>query len=417
MSKVVSGGNPAATVTGLVIQELDANRNLVFQWRSWDYFNISDSYSDLLSSVVDYVHGNSLDADTDSTLIISSRNMNEVTKINRLSGQIIWRLGGKNNEFTFENDTRHFAGQHSAIKQKNGNLTLFDNGLGLDPQYSRGIEYEMDETGKKVKLVHEYRHVPDVFANISGNLQRLDDGNTFIFWGPAIDHSKQFIDEFNQTGNLIFEAKFDSTIYPTYRVYRSLWEPKSFTFSTDTLTFTQPIQNAPVYHKFAIKNNSNREIIITSAHNKNLGFYVNDLPLTIEAGSEDSCTIIFPSFTAGKISDNIIFCQETDSTLVTRSLFVSVNNILGTGIENLLQSDFKVGPNPGKGEFFIEVNTPGKLLIKVFDLYGKIVWKSDREESENFQIDLSNKPNGIYVLYVEEPGTGMIRAVKLIKQE
>jgi hypothetical protein len=53
----------------------------------------------------------------------------------------------------------------------------------------------------------------------------------------------------------------------------------------------------------------------------------------------------------------------------------------------------------------------------VFDLYGKIVWKSDREESENFQIDLSNKPNGIYVLYVEDLGTGMIRAVKLIKQE
>jgi hypothetical protein len=417
MSKVVAGGNPAATVTGLVIQELDANRNLVFQWRSWDHFNISDSYSDLLSSVVDYVHGNSIDADTDSTLIISSRNMNEVTKINRLTGQIIWRLGGKNNEFIFENDPRHFAGQHSAIKQKNGNLTLFDNGLGLDPQYSRGIEYEMDETGKKVKLVHEYRHVPDVFANISGNLQRLDDGNTFIFWGPAIDHSKQFIDEFNQTGNLIFEAKFDSTIYPTYRVYRSLWEPKSFTFSTDTLTFTQPIQNAPVYHKIAINNNSNREIIITSAHNKNLGFYVNDLPLTIEAGSEDSCTVVFPSFTVGKISDNIIFCQETDSTLVTRSLFVSVNNVLGTGIENHFQSDFKVGPNPGKGEFFIEVNTPGKFSIKVFDLYGKIVWKSDREESENFQIDLSNKPNGIYVLYIEDLGTGMIRAVKLIKQE
>jgi len=27
------------------------------------------------------------------------------------------------------------------------------------------------------------------------HLQRLDDGNTFIFWGPAIDHSKQFIDD------------------------------------------------------------------------------------------------------------------------------------------------------------------------------------------------------------------------------
>jgi hypothetical protein len=343
--------------------------------------------------------------------------MNEVTKINRLTGQIIWRLGGKNNEFTFENDPRQFAGQHSAIKLKNGNLTLFDNGLGLEPQYSRGIEYEIDETGKKVKLVHEYRHVPDVFANISGNLQRLDNGNTFIFWGPAIDHSEQFIDEFNQSGNLIFEAKFDSTIYPTYRVYRSLWEPRSFTFSTDTLTFTQVVKNAPVYHKFAIKNNSNREINITSAHNKNLGFYVKDLPFTIEAGSEDSCTVVFPSFTPGKISDNIIFCQETDSTLVTRSLFVSVNNILDTGIENHFQSDFKVRPNPGKGVFYIEVTTPDKFSIKVFDLYGKTIWKSDGAENENFQIDLSNKPDGVYVLYLEEVITGMVRTVKLIKQE
>ena len=259
MSKVVTGGNPAATVTGLVIQELDANRNLIFQWRSWDYFNITDSYADLLSSVVNYVHGNSLDADTDTTLIISSRNMNEVTKINRLTGQIIWRLGGKNNEFVFENDPRQFAGQHSAIKQKNGTLTLFDNGVGLDPLYSRGIEYEMDEINKKVKLVHEYRHSPDVYANVSGNLQRLDNGNTFIFFGPAIDHSEQFIGEFDQTGNPIFEARFDMNIYPTYRAYRSLWVPKLFTFSTDTLHVESAIQNAAIYRTFEIRNNSTTE--------------------------------------------------------------------------------------------------------------------------------------------------------------
>jgi hypothetical protein len=144
---------------------------------------------------------------------------------------------------------------------------------------------------------------------------------------------------------------------------------------------------------------------------------VKDLPFTIEAGSEDSCTVVFPSFTPGKISDNIIFCQETDSTLVTRSLFVSVNNILGTGIENHFQSDFKVRPNPGKGVFYIEVTTPDKFSIKVFDLYGKTIWKSDGAENENFQIDLSNKPDGVYVLYLEEVITGMVRTVKLIKQE
>jgi len=195
MSKIVEGGNPFATVTGLVIQELDEEENLIFQWRSWDYFNITYSYADLRYSVVDYVHGNSRDADTDTTLIISSRNLNEVTKINRKTGEIIWRLGGKNNEFIIENDTRPFAGQHTAIKQKNGTLTMFDNGVGLNPLYSRGVEYELDEINKKATLINEYRHDPDVYANVSANLQRLDNGNTFIYWGPATDATGQLICE------------------------------------------------------------------------------------------------------------------------------------------------------------------------------------------------------------------------------
>ena len=382
-----------------------------------DYFNISDSYSDLLSSVVNYVHGNSLDADTDTTLIISSRNMNEVTKISRVTGKIVWRLGGKNNEFAFENDPRRFAGQHTAIKQKNGTLTLFDNGVGLDPLYSRGIEYEMDEINKKVKLVHEYRHSPDVYANVSGNVQRLDNGNTFIFLGPAFDHSEQFICEYDQSGNAIFEARFGINIYPTYRAYRSLWEPKLFTFNTDTLHVESTIQNASIFRSFKIRNNSKRRIIITSAYHKNLGFYVKDLPVTIEAESEASFTVVFPSYFPGKISDNIIFCQETDSLIVTRSLFVSVDNILNTGIENQFRSGIKVRSNPGKGEFYLETTTPGKYSLKVIDLSGKTIWNKYCDGVELNHIDLRSKPDGLYLLNFTEAGTGIIQIIKLIKQE
>jgi hypothetical protein len=417
MSKVVPGGNPVATVTGLVIQELDENRNLLFQWRSWDYFNISDSYSDLLASVVDYVHGNSLDADTDSTLIISSRNMNEITKISSLTGQIIWRLGGKNNEFIFENDPRQFSGQHTAIKNKNGTLTLFDNGVGQDPLYSRGIEYEIDEINKKVKLIHEYRHIPDVYANISGNLQRLDNGNTFIFWGPAIDHSKQFISELDQTGNAIFEAKFGMNVYPNYRAYRSLWEPELFTFSTDTIHVEGVVQNSTLYRTFEIRNNSDKRIIITSAYHKNMGFYVKNLPVAIESMSESSFTVAFPSFSPGKISDNIIFCQETDSAIVTRSLFVSIDNTPYTGIEDHFQTDFKVGPNPCMGEFNIEVTRPGKFFLKLIDLSGKTIWDADGGGAEFYHIDLTNKPDGLYLLSLEEVNEGVIHYIKLIKHK
>ena len=38
MDTVVAGGDPNARVEGLIIQEFDAAHNLVFQWRSWDYF-------------------------------------------------------------------------------------------------------------------------------------------------------------------------------------------------------------------------------------------------------------------------------------------------------------------------------------------------------------------------------------------
>ncbi len=36
---VVSNAPPLAEVSGSVIQELDGNRNVIWQWRSWDHFN------------------------------------------------------------------------------------------------------------------------------------------------------------------------------------------------------------------------------------------------------------------------------------------------------------------------------------------------------------------------------------------
>ena len=37
----------------------------------------------------------------DGHILLSSRRLSEITKINRQSGKIIWRLGGANNQFKF----------------------------------------------------------------------------------------------------------------------------------------------------------------------------------------------------------------------------------------------------------------------------------------------------------------------------
>ena len=82
-----------------------------------------------------------------------SRSLNEVTKINRQTGDIIWRLGGKNNQYTFTDPTSMFSFPHDFRKLPNGNFTVFDNGNGRNPPYSRALEYSINQTDKVVDVV------------------------------------------------------------------------------------------------------------------------------------------------------------------------------------------------------------------------------------------------------------------------
>ena len=220
MRDTVSCGLRAATVIGLIIQELDSDKNVIWQWRSWDHFSILDATSDinLCSSSIDYVHGNAVELDTDGNLLLSSRNLSEITKISRTSGDIIWRWGGENNMFTFVNDDRGFSHQHDIRRLPDGNVTLFDNGNFLEPQYSRALEYQLDEDNFTATLVWEYRQTPDVFASVMGNTQRLESGNTVIGWGAA--HPS--VTEVGSDGSKKLELTFaDGTI--SYRAFRFPW--------------------------------------------------------------------------------------------------------------------------------------------------------------------------------------------------
>ncbi len=190
MSQIVPGGNPNAIVYGSIIQELDEGKNVVFQWRSWDYIPITDCYDDLTAPALDYIHVNSIDVDADGNLLVSCRETSTVLKIDRLTGDVIWRMGGKHNEFAFAgehagNAPEYFSFQHDVRRIGNGDVTLMDNGNQHLPPYSRAVEYSIDENAKTATLVWEYRHTPDVFDPAAGSVQRLSNGNTLIGWGNA----------------------------------------------------------------------------------------------------------------------------------------------------------------------------------------------------------------------------------------
>lgn len=216
MSQIVTGGNSNAIVAGLVIQELDKNKNVVFQWRSWEEMEITDgSHQDFTAAKIDYAHGNSIEPDWDGNLIISSRHLDEITKINRQTGKIMWRLGGKKNQFTFINDDLKFNYQHDARRVAPGRLLLFDNGNFHNPPFSRAVEYELDEVNLTAKLVWQFDHDKEVYGFAMGNAQRLSNGNTFIGWG----FTQPNITEVNPFGQIVYEMSLDPG-YISYRAFK-----------------------------------------------------------------------------------------------------------------------------------------------------------------------------------------------------
>ena len=216
-------GLPNAEVVGLAIQEIDRAKNVVFEWKSWDHFDVTDATGISLGARrVDYVHGNSLDLDRDGNIILSSRSLNEITKISRTTGDVIWRLGGKRNQFRFR-EKSEFSRQHSARVVGEGRILLYDNGNFRTPPASRAVEYEIDESQMTVKQVWEHRHAPDVFGAFSGSVQRLPNGNTLIGWGSTTPT----MTEVDSRGEVVHELTFDPGVF-SYRAFRFDWPPMEY---------------------------------------------------------------------------------------------------------------------------------------------------------------------------------------------
>ena len=222
MSTVVPGGHPAANVVNAVIQEIDRDGRVVVQWKALDHLPITDSYEDLTAPAIRFCHNNSLWIDDDGNWIISMRHMSQVIKVNRATGDVMWKLGGKSNQFTFIGDhpelaPTFFSYQHDARRLPNGNISIFDNGTQHTPQYSRGVEYRLDERAMTATMVWEYRHVPDYYVSIQGGLQTLPNGNRVVGWGSAANDGAPGITEVDSTGRVVFEAAYPKQMF----VYRA----------------------------------------------------------------------------------------------------------------------------------------------------------------------------------------------------
>jgi hypothetical protein len=211
------GGSKQGTIQDAIFQELDlASGQVLLEWHSLDHIALSESYWPL-SELWDYVHINSIDVDRDGNLLVSSRNTHTVYKIDRRSGEIIWRLGGKHSDFGLGHDAT-FAWQHDARRQPDGTLTLFDNeGPPSGAAQSRAIMLSLDEHRLQAKLQRAYHHPSPLLATSQGSVQLLPGGNVLVGWG-----AEPYVSEFSPSGELLFDGQL-GTDYLSYRAFRLPW--------------------------------------------------------------------------------------------------------------------------------------------------------------------------------------------------
>jgi hypothetical protein len=213
------GGSRKGLVTEGIAQEVTVpDGRLVHEWRSLDHVPVEEAYNPI-GYPWDYFHINSIDVDEDGDLLISGRNTWTVYKIDRGTGRVRWRLGGKRSDFEIGKGAR-FAYQHDARHHPGSLVSVFDNGGAERAQIesqSRALVLALDHRRKRATVARQYVHDPPLFGRQMGNAQRLPNGNWFVGWG-----TDPHFTEYEPDGTVVLDGGLPEG-GQCYRTFRFPW--------------------------------------------------------------------------------------------------------------------------------------------------------------------------------------------------
>ena len=202
MDLTATGGVAAARVMGTVIQHVSGAGLLLFEWSAFDHLAITDVEPGERAGVnVNWTHANAFDFDGHGNLFVSFRNLSEITKIDTRTGEVVWRMGGRRNEFNFEGaPALPFARQHGMRITGNDQLILLDN-LG-DPAGSKARRIAYNDASRSAQLIASYSSAPEVIALLGGTTQQLDQGRALVAFGNG-----GRVEEYDATGRVVWRIE------------------------------------------------------------------------------------------------------------------------------------------------------------------------------------------------------------------
>lgn len=218
------GGLKKTPVMDNVAQEVDLRTGqVIWEWHSLGNIKVGETYMPIPRKIkrpFDYFHLNSIARDKDGNMLISARHTSGLYKVNRQTGKVMWRMGGKDSDFKLGKGFR-YAYQHDFRRHANGTYSIFENGAAGGPlpnraRISKGFIFRINEKKRTAKLLRRYT-LGGRLAPSQGNTQVLPNGNVFVGWG-----SLKYCTEFAPDGDVLFDLEY-SAINVSYRCYRAPW--------------------------------------------------------------------------------------------------------------------------------------------------------------------------------------------------
>ena len=244
--------------TGAVVRRLDF-REILDPERPRQPINLDEA---------DWLHLNGLDyAAEDNAVVVSGRDQSALAKVGLDTGDIHWILG--NHQYWKEEfhpvllepvgpDFEWPWGQHAPelhptdpsriLIYDNGNHRSYDSPLAPADNYSRAVEYEIDEEAGTVRQIWQYgaERGSELFTPFIGDADYLENGNRLVTFGgisrdlegnpqALFDLDAMEVNDMKISGHVVevtaespakrvLELVFadsDPTTYAGYRVYRA----------------------------------------------------------------------------------------------------------------------------------------------------------------------------------------------------
>ncbi len=216
-------GDSMAAVRYNVVNELDANGAIVKHWRGIDHFSPADidSLYFFYPWYLELNHTNSMDFDGQH-LLLSHRANHEVTLVDWGTGNVLWRLGGPNNDFFYLNDGG-FKSQHDARFVGPGRISLLDNRSIASVRAPRAVLYALDTTLWLATKVYE-RVDATLESSSMGSFRVLANGDGLVSWGTTAPNGRPNLSYYHGNGQKVC----DIVLQDNHKCYRAVCDELPF---------------------------------------------------------------------------------------------------------------------------------------------------------------------------------------------